>query len=285
MSQKICASCEKQNDSVIFDSKKVAKSVSLPEWLKEKNYVREFIHSMKEKTNLLKKTNNLLFKIHFTAPHQGRKILLWATKSPTTTEIQDAKSAYATFSNHQIGKVDRKGNLDVYLKYPQLYYVKERGKTRVYPRHFHFVFYDPTKKQWDNQVYTHIITPVVDKNFVKRAMKNKKYLFVDALPKNLFEETRLSPLTVSIPYDKNEHAVSSKIKSILMDKKDNSTSRYLANLVMKKKLLLKHVPLIVYCKNKDCHAAQTVIDYLLKKGFYNLFYYQEGFDGFSKRSK
>lgn len=279
MSQKICASCEKQNDSVIFDSKKVAKSVSLPEWLKEKNFVREFIHSMKKKTNLVKKTNDLLFKIHFTAPHQNRKILLWATKSPSTTIIQDAQSAYGTFSNHQVGKVDSNGDLNVYLKYPQLYYVKEGGKEKVYPRHFHFVFYDAVEKKWNNQVYTHIITPIVDKNFVRLSIKNKKYLFVDALPQNLYQQTKLSPMTLSIPYDKKNPVVSTKIKSLLKEEKGD-----LANLVTEKKLVLKHIPLIVYCKNKDCHAAQTVIDYLLKKGFYNLFYYQEGFDGFFKKS-
>lgn len=279
MSQKICASCEKQNDSLIFDSKKVAKSVSLPEWLKEENFVREFIHSMKNKTKLVKKTNHLLFKIHFTAPHRNCKILLWATKSPTSTVIQDAKSAYGTFSNHQVGKVDSNGDLNVYLKSPQLYYVKEGGKKKVYPRHFHFVFYNPVEKKWNSQVYTHIITPIVNRDFVKRAIKNKKYLLVDALPQNLYQHTKLSPLTVSIPYDKKNPVVSTKMKSLLKEGKGD-----LANLVMEKKLAFKHIPLIVYCKNKDCHAAQTVIDYLLGKGFYNLFYYQEGFDGFSKKS-
>ena len=144
MSQKICASCTKEDD---FQD--VAKAVTLPEWLKETNFVREFLESMENHTSVQQHSKTCLYKIHFVSRYRNRKILLWATTSPQTITINDAKSAYGDFRNHQVGKVNADGDVKVMLDMPQLYYVKERGKKKIYPRHFHFAFYNERKKKWD----------------------------------------------------------------------------------------------------------------------------------------
>lgn len=270
MSQKICASCTKEDD---FQD--VAKAVTLPEWLKETNFVREFLESMENHTSVQQHSKTCLYKIHFVSRYRNRKILLWATTSPQTITINDAKSAYGDFRNHQVGKVNADGDVKVMLDMPQLYYVKERGKKKIYPRHFHFAFYNERKKKWDGQVYTHIITPVVSRAFVESAIRSKTTVLLDALPHDVYESTKISKQTYSMPYT----------ESVTKDKLKKALSLYpkLKKMVDQKLLPLEEIPLLIYCKNPSCAAATTLIEKLLKLGFYNLFYFKKGYDGWKDK--
>ena len=275
MKNKICASCESQGN---LD--RIAKSVYIPEWLEKTNYVRNFIHYMNHHQTLKKNTNNILTKIEFRSSLANRKILLWATTSPNDIfHINGAKKAYmnkseCVFPNHQVGKVSKDGSLNVYLNPPQLYSVIEKGKQKVYPRHFHFVFMDTKEKKWSTQVYTHVVTPIVSKDFVQEAIQSGKIIIIDALPADMFQETKLSETTKSLPADTDF-----SMKTVQHFAKDMPK---LKKVLDRTSLTINHVPIIVYCANKKCNAAKKTIDALLEKQFYNIYYYSEGIDGWNK---
>lgn len=269
---KICASCkpEENLNSVSF-------SVSLPQWLEQTNFVKNFVQSMNPVQKITKTTSHQLYEIDFHSSMKGKMLLLWATMPSNSLEIKDAKSAYHHFENHQIGKVSRNGKLKVFLKIPQLYYVMENQKQVVYPRHFHFVIRD--KHEWNPQVYTHIVTPKVDKTFVKQKICHQNAIIVNSLPKTLFEETKINENVLNLPEDK----ITEKNKSYLVRKLKSSLKKNypkIFSMVESKKLKLKQVPMIVYCKNKKCKSSEKWIEKMLEIGFYNLYRYEGGFDDF-----
>lgn len=272
---KICASCKPEEN--LND---VSFSVSLPQWLAQTNFVKNFVESMNPIQKITKTTSHELFEIEFHPSMNEKKLLLWATKPSPSLDIKDAKRAYHHFENHQIGQVSKKGTLKVFLKIPQLYYVMEKNKKVVYPRHFHFVLRD--KDEWNPQVYTHIVTPKVDKSFVKKRIHQKDAVIVNSLPKRIFQETKINENVLNISEDKmteqNKKYWRTKLISFIKEKYPK-----IFDLIQSKQLKLEHVPIIVYCKNTKCKSAEKWIEKMLHFGYYNLFYYDGGFDDFEKK--
>ena len=269
---KICASCKPEGD---FNH--VSFSVSLPQWLEQTNFVKNFIQSMKSEKKITRTTKHLLYEIQFHDSMKGKVLLLWATRPSDSIRIKDAKSAYHNFENHQIGKISGNGKLKVFLQVPELYYVLEKKKKVVYPRHFHFVIRDT--HEWNTQVYTHIVTPVVKKSFVKKRLKDKKAVLVNSLPKSMFQETKIHQNVINIP----EEILSEKRKAYLRRKlvsfvKDKNPKIY--ELVRSKQLTVKNIPMIVYCKSNECNSSEKWITKMLELGFYNLYIYKGGYDDF-----
>jgi len=101
MKKGVCASC------LDFDVEKVVKSKESlkPEWLEEKDFVREFInnHSMTLKTPDF---SNVEMKLELGEKLCNRKILYWAAdeKNDSSPIIKDAKTAYNKFGNSGVIK-------------------------------------------------------------------------------------------------------------------------------------------------------------------------------------
>jgi hypothetical protein len=269
---KVCASCkpeENLNDTSF--------SVSLPQWLKQTNFVKNFVQSMNPIQKITKTTTHFLYEIEFHPSMNNKLILLWATIPSNSLEIKDAKNAYHHFENHQIGKVSKNGKLKVFLKIPQLYYVLENNKKVVYPRHFHFVIRD--KDQWNPQVYTHIITPVVDRTFVKKRTSNQNAIIVNTLPPKIYSQTKINKNVLNL----SEEIISKKNKNYWRRKLLSFIEKNYSNiflLIKSKHLKLENVPIIVYCKNTNCKSSEKWIEKMLEFGYYNLYHYEAGFDNF-----
>ena len=96
MKKGVCASC------LDFDVEKVVKSKESlkPEWLEEKDFVREFInnHSMTLKNPDF---SNVEMKLELGEKLSNKKILYWAAdeKNDSSPIIKDAKTAYNKFEN------------------------------------------------------------------------------------------------------------------------------------------------------------------------------------------
>ena len=101
---KICASCKPEGD---FNH--VSFWVSLPQWLEQTNFVKNFIQSMKSEKKITRTTKHLLYEIQFHDSMKGKVLLLWATRPSESIRIKDAKLAYHNFENHQIGKISGNG--------------------------------------------------------------------------------------------------------------------------------------------------------------------------------
>jgi hypothetical protein len=273
---KICASCKPEEN---IDE--TSMSVSLPQWLQQTNFVRNFIESMHSKSKAEKHTSHLLFEIQFHSSMKNKRLLLWATVPSTTLEIKDAKSAYHHFENHQITKISATGKARIYLETPQIYYVMENKKKVVYPRHFHFVIRDGEK--WNPQVYTHIVTPTVEKDFVEKKLKTKTALVINSLPSNLFHETKIHESAVHLSVeDLQKKGKIFARRKVLSFAKLKAPKLY--TLIQSKKLKLEHIPMIVYCKNKNCKSAPKWTTIMVEFGFYNIYHYGDGSDGFTNNA-
>jgi len=273
---KICASCkpeENLNDTSV--------SVSLPQWLQQTNFVKEFIESMNAVKTPQKKTANLLYEIDFHPSMKNKLLLLWATVPSTSLLIKDAKSAYDNFQNCQITRVSKSGKAKIFLETPQIYYVLENNKKVVYPRHFHFVIREGNA--WNTQVYTHIITPSVDKAFVSKTLKKKDAIVINSLPKTFFKDTKIHEQVLNLPVEvireKGKEYTKRKIRSYIQ-----KTFPQIFQYIASKQLKVEHVPMIVYCKNEKCASAEKWMDTMLRFGYYNLYHYKKGSEDFLNKS-
>lgn len=269
---KVCASCAQVQDinSISFAS-------TLPEWLAEVNFVKNFINSSSPVPS--QATSHILYTLELHPSMKNRLLLLWATKPTTSLEIKGAKTAYANFKNHQVARTDINGKIQVRLDTPQLYYVIENGIKKIYPRHFHFVIRD--KNHWNQQVYTHVVTPEIDRSFVMQKIRDKTALIINSLPEKLYQQTRIHKNVLNVPVDKinprNQHIWE---RRILLSVQKNLPK--LSQLISSKKIDVKHVPIIIYCKNDQCRSSTNLINKLLTFGYYNLFHYKGGYEDYNR---
>lgn len=273
---KVCASCKPEEN--LND---ISFSVSLPQWLEQTNFVKNFVQSMNPIQKITKTTTHFLYEIEFHPSMKGKMLLLWATRPSSSLKIKDAKSAYHHFENHQIGKVSKNGKLNVFLEIPQIYYVMENNKKVVYPRHFHFVIRD--KDQWNPQVYTHIVTPVVDKTFVKKRIQNRNAVIVNTLPQKIFQQTKIHENVLNLSEEKITQKNKNYWRTKLVSFIEKNCSK-IFSLIQSKQLKVENVPIIVYCKNTKCKSSEKWIEKMLEFGYYNLYHYEAGFDDFVNNS-
>jgi hypothetical protein len=158
-----------------------------------------------------------------------------------TKKIQYRLIAYGKLKNSGVAKVDENGNCTIYLNCPQLYI---NNNEKVYSRHFHYLYWDEKKLEWNKNLYTQQILCNVNKDFLLKYMKKSILVNPDIL------ENLSTNNIISIPYNKNwtETSIFSLIK-----KKD------------------KLVPIIIY--SKESENCIKLYKKLNKLGFYNTVYF------------
>jgi len=280
MKKGVCASC------LDFDIEKVVKSKESlkPDWLKETDYVREFInnHSMS-----LKKPDfsNVEMNLELGEKLCNRKILYWAAdeKNDKSPIITDAKTAYNKFENSGVTKSNDKGSVKIRLACPQLYKAKQTSdkKDNTFFRHMHFVIEKNGK--WENQIYTKI---VICKYNLEKFMKEKKddlTVIINALPSEYYGKDHI-PKTFNL-FNKDV----SKMSKIELEKWFEEVVKVhypkLNTYIKSKKLKINEVPVIVYCAHDKCNAAELTIKELMKKGFVNMNEYSGGMKEYRKLYK
>ena len=280
MKKGVCASC------LDFDIEKVVKSKESlkPDWLKETDYVREFInnHSMS-----LKKPDfsNVEMNLELGEKLCNRKILYWAAdeKNDKSPIITDAKTAYNKFENSGVTKTNDKGSVKIKLACPQIYKAKQPSdkKDNTFFRHMHFVIEKNGK--WENQIYTKI---VICKYNLEKFMKEKKddlTVIINALPSEYYGKDHI-PKTFNL-FNKDV----SKMSKIELEKWFEEVVKVhypkLNTYIKSKKLKINEVPVIVYCAHDKCNAAELTIKELMKKGFVNMNEYSGGMKEYRKLYK
>lgn len=164
-------------------------------------------------------------------------------------------NAYSKLQNSGVTKTDAKGNATFYLKCPQIYR-NENGK--IYSRHFHFLYWDAKKKSWTKRILTHQIFCDIHQDQVRKFMKSKNVVLIDALPKSYYDKKHIRG-AINLPVDENW----SKMDVIRRIRKMKKNFHALS-------------PIIIYCYSKDCDAAEKVYKKLNKMGFYNTLHYVDG---------
>lgn len=170
-----------------------------------------------------------------------------------TKKIISREKAYNKLENSGIVNVDENGNTLMHIKCPQLYY---NSNGNIYSRHIHFVYWNDSIKDWNNDLYTLQILCDVDKEFLKKYMN--KVIIVDARPLSDYKKAHFTG-SVNLPYNKRWTE-----DSILEELKKN-VKKYDCN---------KLAPMILYC-SKNCNMAKKLYIKLNKFGFYNTVHINE----------
>ncbi len=280
MKKGVCASC------LDFDIEKVVKSKESlkPDWLKETDYVREFInnHSMS-----LKKPDisNVEMNLELGEKVCNRKILYWAAdeKNEKNPIITDAKTAYNKFENSGVTKSNDKGSVKIRFACPQLYKAKQTSdkKDITFFRHIHFVI--EKDGVWDAQIYTKI---VICKYDLSKFLKNKKEgltVLINALPSEYYGKDHV-PNSYNL-FNKEVSKMSIDELKEWFEYVIRVHYPKLYEYVKSKRLEIYEVPIIVYCAHEKCNAAELTIKELMKKGFVNINEFSGGMKEYSKYRK
>ncbi len=173
-----------------------------------------------------------------------------------TKSIQKRLTAYGKLKNSGVTKSDSSGKATFYLKCPQLYR-NDNGK--VYSRHFHYLYWDNKKKFWNKKkLFTRSIFCDIHQNDVKKYMKNKRVVIIDALPEKYYNKKHIKG-AINIPYNKR------------------ITEKEVMKIIKKKHKNFKKLdPIIIYCYNSKCNAGDKVYEKINHLGFYNTLHYVDG---------
>ncbi len=197
-------------------------------------------------------SNKKGYKIHLQNLSPNKTIFYFASETRDFRKPILARNvAYNTLKNSGVTTSDSNGNATFYLSCPQLY--KEPSKNRIYSRHFHFLYFNNSKKMWIPKLFTHKILCDIHQHHVKKYMKSKNVKIVDALPSKYFKQKHIYG-AINIPHNK-------KI-----------TLSHVQKLLGKN----KNVPIIVYCYSSKCNAAEKLYNKLDKLGYHNIIHYVDG---------
>ena len=185
-------------------------------------------------------------------------LFYFATNSKDFTKpIQHFAVAYDKLQNSGVVRTDAKGKVDVWVGCPQVYLAEDGN---VYSRHFHIIYWITKKHKWDSRIYTHQIFCNVDKAFVRKMISAKsksqeKVVIVDALDESYFNKNHI-PGAVNLPAS-HKWTLAEVMRHL--PKGSNSTT-----------------PIIIYCYNPECTAAEKLWMQLTRLGFYNTMHYPGG---------
>lgn len=274
---RLCASCIGMD----FNNPVLSSDKDLPKWLENVNYVNDFIKNWK---SFKLKKNKDTIKITFTVPpiYVGKYVLYWAAK-PTKNDykIVDAKRAYGNFSNCGVSKVGKDCLVRLYVYCPQNYRtITKGGKTEeIFYRHVHFCF-QKSVDEWDTK---HVFTKVVTCSIPWNSIDDK--LLLNTLPKKEFERHHIPGsfhLDASMVRKMSREDLHDYFIKLV---RENPRFHKIQKALQSGDLFWYAIPIVLYCKNKSCHASDKCLSALYKKGIVNVKIYRGGIDAYDKSKK
>jgi rhodanese-related sulfurtransferase len=199
-----------------------------------------------------------------------RYLFYYAAQPKKTTSLKyiEPDKAYDKLQNSGLVKVGKDGHVILHLRCPQNYI--EKGLW--YP-HVHFLISNKNNTKWMPNLYTRLVLCPVDKTFMKHAIQTDSYMILNALPMSEYIKEHI-PNSFPLPYDILGKLKDSQIISYVKEMSIHHKS--ISNYISKKKDNIYHVPIVVYCYNKQCNASYKVIQRLWKIGFKNIKEYEGG---------
>jgi len=189
-------------------------------------------------------------KIKISGLKPNKTIFYFATgERDFTKTIEPRLKAYGNLENSGVTHIDENGDCYIYLYCPQLY-INYNGK--VYSRHFHYIYWNDTKSDWNNNLFTQQILCNVNNDFLLKYMK--KSIVIDARLFKEYEENHIES-AISMPYNKKW-----TVPQIFKEFKKRFNNGKLVNN--------KLVPIIIYCSGR-INEGIKLYKKLNKLGFYN----------------
>ena len=280
--KQVCASC------LNFSVDKIVKSQDKlkPTWLKDTDYVREFVKSVTTFKNRTPDNIDTSLKLKVGKRHEGKKILYWGTNpSKSHLNVIDARKAYGKFSNNGIATIDKNGMVSIKLSCPQIYRVQKtlRHKPSSFFKHFHFVLSDTKHTRWNPQLYTKIIVCNHDYEKVMQIHKKKQCLLINTLPCEYYGKDHI-PRSYNLPHADIKKMSQKKLHEWMSSIVDDDYPR-IARALKDGKIQIKELPIVVYCAHSKCNSSHIAAEELLKKGFVNISEYKGGMKEYNKKSK
>ena len=275
----VCASCTsfKLNSSIVSDPN------NKPQWLNEKDFVTEFIQSVKSFDNKHQTKCDQKVELDLGKAHAHKTVLYWATTPSSSVSIKDAKVAYANFKNHGIVTLDSYGKGLLYLQCPQVYTTKKKGskKEESFFRHFHYVFANKSKQSWLPTLYTRLIVCKRSLQYVMNELKRNTSVIINALPSEYYAKDHI-PNSYNLHYSQvkkmTEKEVHEWMKFVI-----EKHYPVLYGFLKKGELTIKDVPIICYCAHEKCNASELLEKEFLKKGMHRVDSFPGGMAEFNKQ--
>ena len=277
----ICASC------LDFDINKIVKSNDYlaPKWLDEKDHVRDFISKNNRFNNRHPQSFNVKMRLNVGKQHWGKKILYWATteKKAGNLHINDARTAYGTFTHSGIATIQKSGEVLLKVACPQIYHTTaaNKYKPQSYYRHLHFVFSNERKDKWMDQIYTKIIVCKFDLKKSLKMLKGGEFVFINALPCEYYGKDHIPNsynLTPGQVKQMTQNQLFGWFEEII---RVHYPKVHVA--VKSKKINIHEIPVITYCAHDKCNASELLLEELMKKGMINANEYSGGMKEYRKK--
>ena len=270
----VCASC------VTFDINHVVKSDDSlkPSWLQTHDYVESFIHKQNNFKIRQPKNSNTKVDLHLKQA-ANKKILYWAAKPKKHNNIiiNEAKEAYANFSNHGVAKCDAQGNATVSICFPQIYSTipKHHKNPQTFHPHIHFVVANHDETQWLSQIYTKIL--IRNLSFEETMTRHRchgLYVLLNTLPCSYYAKDHI-PNSYNLPVNSIKKMDRNELFRWFLEVAEKHYDG-LYQLLQTKKIDIYEIPIICYCAHEKCNASQLASEQLIKKGFVNVSIYEGG---------
>ena len=260
----LCATCEtfSLDRPVISSSKR-------PEWLKKRNYVKEFIERNHNLEARRPADADQDVKISFGKDYAGRHVLYWAAESSSSLLVSDAKNAYGIyFSNNGITRLDSKGNALIHLRCPQIYSTKEHGssETKSFFRHFHMTLLNKTKTEWEDRVFTQLL--IAKRSFFHffECLRSGHQITLNATQQYEDEQEKQMPWWEVLTSEQVKGMKKNEVQRLI---RKICHKRYpeLSKLLKLKKLHISEVPIICYSFDKEYEDSPKLARELVEQGF------------------
>jgi len=266
----------------------MASSVTLLENLKPSLNIDDALFEGKESI-----TNGFpRYRVIVTLPREispSRKVFFLGPNPNNSGRVETAHAAYQEPRNYCVSTIDKKRNSCTASgkicipNNPSLV----RCKGVLAPLHF-LVVIAPEKDSTDKasaedkespDILAYSIIPKILYESVREMMDKKYAIFVNALPKQYFEENTI-PNSISIPVKEHEKL------------SDEDRKEKFNKIIQKKQLEYPHmmdleveeVPLVVFCAHEKCDASHKLCKLLLEAGFKKIFEYTGGQKDYDEKS-
>ncbi len=268
----VCASClQFKFNKTIKSSKKLK-----PQWLDKVDYVDKFIINYNNFNINYPDVYDQTINIFVGKIYANYKILYWGAKKDNSIQINDAKTAYGSFKNSGVSKVDNYGFATIKFSTPQNYYtkVKNGSKNITFFKHIHYVLSNKSCDNWDNKIYTKLVHNNFNYDEFIYKLKNKKSIILNVLPNDIYAKDHINN-TYNLPYNSINKMDDKELKNWFMEiiklhYKD------IEKLIKQDKIKLYEIPIICYCANSKCNVSVIAMETLMKKGYVNVSCYKNG---------
>ena len=201
--------------------------------------------------------------------YSNRLIYYISSNTRTNNLLLKYPDSYKNSENYGLGKLDMNGKVKLFINCPQPY--KEKGIS--YVSHIHILISNKAMNGWLDDSLSVSVICKIDKSLVKKHLKNKDRLMINALSKEYYQKQHIKD-SFNLYYKEASIMSNKNIKDLVKQMIDENKD--IKKYIKKNKISLLDTPILVYCYDKTCSAGHELGNILIQNGFTNLIDYSGG---------